>query len=250
MIFKRRPEAGFTLVELMLAMAFISILLVMIALLVLQVSAIYNKGLSLKAVNESGQLISSELQRQLNVAPQGSVKYIQRLADDTRQEGGRLCVNGTVYAWNDGAYITNPHQPNPLNIFSDDRGTDVRFIKFAGSADEFCPAPDAEDGPASLPNTGISELLVSGDTNLAIRGFKFCQTAGDENTRCENAPNGPADDGRQTIYQISFLLGTNDIELLDPATGRCLPPSGAQQEFCAVNEFSFTARVGNAGEDE
>jgi hypothetical protein len=63
-----RQSKGFTLVELMLSMAFVSLLLLAIALLVIQISNMYNKGLTLRAVNESGQLIASDLQETLNTS--------------------------------------------------------------------------------------------------------------------------------------------------------------------------------------
>lgn len=56
-----KQEQGFTLVELSLSMAFIAMLLLGIALLTIQISAIYNKGLTMRSVNESGRLIAKDM---------------------------------------------------------------------------------------------------------------------------------------------------------------------------------------------
>ncbi len=49
-----RSESGFTIVELLMAMSFIAVLLVVITLTIIQISGIYNKGLTMRAVNQSG----------------------------------------------------------------------------------------------------------------------------------------------------------------------------------------------------
>ena len=56
---------GFTLIELMLSMTFISILLVAIAVTIIQISNVYNRGITLKEVNQAGRSLSNELQRSI-----------------------------------------------------------------------------------------------------------------------------------------------------------------------------------------
>ena len=90
----KHMNKGFTLVELMLAMAFVSGLLLAIALLTMQVVNIYTKGVTLSAVDQAGQVISREICDQLAAAPQGDVKVI----DETN--GGRICMGQISYVWN------------------------------------------------------------------------------------------------------------------------------------------------------
>lgn len=199
-------------------MTFIAVLLLMITLLVMQVSAIYNKGITLRAVNEAGQLLSSEMQRKINTASVQSVQF----APDTNGTGGRLCVGGTVYAWN---YTQDA--PEFLNQYpTPDEDEMIGFIRFQGSAEEYCA------GLANLPaRSEAIDLLNSNDQYLVMRDFSLASSP---------LPEDPT----QTIYQISFVIGTNSEDLID-SNGQCRPPSNGGEEFCAVNEFSFTARAGN-----
>ena len=58
-------QNGFTLIELMLAMAFVSALLIAVAMTVIQIASIYNRGITLKDVNQTGSSVASELQRNI-----------------------------------------------------------------------------------------------------------------------------------------------------------------------------------------
>lgn len=62
-------KSGFTMVELGLAMAFISVLLITIAIITTNIVTIYQKGLTLKAVNSVGRGLVDELTAGINTAP-------------------------------------------------------------------------------------------------------------------------------------------------------------------------------------
>src|ERR1044071_8859022 len=104
--------SGFTLVELMLAMTFISLLLIAIALTTIQISNIYNKGITLREVNQAGRSLSDELQRNVSnavpfdVTPKAgnaplSSKYVVHTGSGNTG-GGRLCLGDYSYVWNLG----------------------------------------------------------------------------------------------------------------------------------------------------
>lgn len=65
----QQSKSGFTLVELSIAMAFIAILLIAIAIVASNMVAIYQKGLSLKAVNSVGRGLIDEFTSAINTAP-------------------------------------------------------------------------------------------------------------------------------------------------------------------------------------
>ena len=103
---------GFTLIELMLAMTFIAFLLVAIAMVTVQISNIYNKGITLREVNQAGRSVADEIQRSISssipfdVTPKvdaspatAASKYV------VRDGGGRLCLGQYTYAWNYGKSI-------------------------------------------------------------------------------------------------------------------------------------------------
>jgi type II secretory pathway component PulJ len=52
---------GFTLIELMLSMSFVSILLISIAMLSIQLSNQYSRGLTLKEVTQAGTEASNDI---------------------------------------------------------------------------------------------------------------------------------------------------------------------------------------------
>ncbi|HEY0965212.1 MAG TPA: hypothetical protein VGE13_01910 [Candidatus Saccharimonadales bacterium] len=226
---------GFTLVELMLAMSFLVILLLMITLLILQVTMIYNKGLTLREVNESGQLISSEIQRRLSTAPTETVGSVSNVVQDSRTTD-RLCVDGIVYAW----------------TLADKRNADntknVGFAKFNGSKKDYCDQSPAGGGGMSPPtgvwpaSNKITNLIDTQDQSLVIRKFSFHSIGG---TDTENGIDG---DKTQALYRVTFVIGTNTSDLID-SNDTCLPPASAKQEFCAVNEFAFIVRSGDGGEE-
>jgi|GEM_PF-7094121 len=56
-------QKGFTITELMFAMTFVAILLLILIGSTIQFTRIYNKGITLKRVNQSGRTVGEELQR-------------------------------------------------------------------------------------------------------------------------------------------------------------------------------------------
>jgi type II secretory pathway pseudopilin PulG len=230
-----RRSSGFTLVELMLSMAFLAMLLLAIAYLVLQISSIYNKGLTLKSVNETGQLVTSDIQRTLNTANPLAV----RDAKDSPVTGGRVCVGSYVYAWNYGRSLD---EANPMNIYAS-RAETVRLVKFQAVSDvDYCtPVDDNRFEP--VPDDA-AELIASRGSNLAVHEpFVFIgrQVTGDVS---------------QSIYEISMVLGTDEDSISSPedgiisGNGCVVPKSTIDDQYCAVNTFKFTARAGNNNEGE
>lgn len=214
---------GFTLVELMLSMAFIAILLLAIAMLVLQISSIYNKGLTLRAVNEAGQVITSDIQRTLNTANPKLTKHVSD--DPLNPTGGRLCIGNTVYAWNFGKYLDDS------TVFNKDTDgtTDIRLVKFTNATTtDYCEPVSGVYPP--LP-TSSTALLSAGDSNIALHTFSI-------------SDQPVTGDDSQRMYQINLVIGTNEAGVI-AGNGCRAPESRVDDEYCAVNEFSFTARAGN-----
>jgi len=223
----RRNQSAFTLVELMLAMTFVSVLLLAIAMLTIRINGIYNKGVTLKAVNQSGQVIASDMQQTLN---QSSSTSVAQVGDDTggrlcaNNVVGRLCANNVVYAWNYPAYYGNASR---FNKYVDGTGKDeIRFIKFVGDG-TYCPSSGTL--PA-VPDTEATDMLSASDRDLAVHKLDIVS----------NAVTG---DTSQTIYEITLRLGTNTQEIITGGScGGIL--SIKDDEYCAVNDLVFTARAG------
>lgn len=230
-------QSGFTLVELSLSMAFIALLLLGIAMLTLQISTIYTKGLTLRAVNESGQLISSNIQRTLNTSRPQEVLFVELTG------GGRLCANNVVYAWNyGGTSLTARTGFNGYNRYTGSPNTLVRMVRFIGDTTYCTPVnpPNVYKRLPATTNETISELLKAGDNTLAIHQFAVAKDASDL------IGEAVKDDSTQRMYHVSFIIGSNDQVNID-ASGCEAPANRVDDQYCAVNTFDFVARAGNKG---
>ena len=225
---------GFTLIELMLAMAFLSALLLVIAMTVIQIGNIYHRGITYKDVNQAGSSLASELQRSINMSVPFDLgtKYIEQNAAGNKY-GGRLCTGQYSYIWNYGKVI-NGNSPGALkNIYSGSTTDEIRFVKIIDTRAEYCADPVK---PIDK-NTAI-ELLGKGQNNLAIHNFTI------------ESPDSTYDRRtRQRIYNIGFLIGTNDATTLDGTfdVTKCKTDSDrdSNPSYCAVNQFNILARAGN-----
>lgn len=241
-----RTTSGFTIIELLLAMTFVSILLLSIALVVIQIGNVYNKGLTLKAVDQTGRAVSTDIQRVLGqTQPLASLdgSFIEQRGDGAQATdaalGGRFCTGEFTYIWNYGVALDEDN-PQPINVYVQNPGSneetkELRFIRIRDSDSYYCTN---DDGLPDVVAEGAVELLATGDRNLAVHRFSVEQVAYDPLLS-------------QALYRVKMQLGTNDQTALTTADLSCKPPSeeASFQEFCAVNIFEFTAQVGNKGEE-
>ena len=239
---------GFTLIELMLAMAFVSMLLVAIAMAVIQISGIYNRGFALKGANESGRSMVTELQRSINAsAPFNLDTNFKPYPNADNPSGGRLCTGQYSYIWNYGPALNKAgkdslyRDKSNLNLYKDeaDSATNIRFIKVSDPESNYCLKMDQDEFKVidkAKANASAIELLDSGQYDLALHSFKI------------SAPDSARDlKTGQQMYNISFLLGTNEQDTFTADGTRCKPPNEgtADSTYCAINEFNIVARAGN-----
>lgn len=232
----RVNSKGFTLIELMLAMTFIAVLLVAVAMTTIQVSNIYNKGITLREVNQAGRTLSDELQRNIassepfDATPKvdaspatATSKYV------VRNEGGRLCLGSYSYVWNYGKTLVGP-EGGIFNKYTD--GSPVSFAKVADANSSLCANP-----ALAINRDNATEMLSSGDRDLVVHSFAIAQTTTD-------AALG------QALYAISFTIGTNDREQLTTGDTSCKPPSEGvgDEDYCSVNQFDLVARAGDSAQ--
>lgn len=240
-------QQGFTLIELMLAMAFIAVLLLAIAMTIIQVGAIYNKGMTLKEVNEASRGIADDFRRSVVAARQIdlSTDYGQVVVSGT-VVGGRLCMGSYSYVWNyarnlkpigQGAIVYQNNGSTPV----DESTVPVRFVKIADPNKAYC----AKNGANFTLNT-ISvadqakavELLRSGDHDLGIHQFDILSPV--------PASAIDANSGQQ-LYSLTYTIGTSKITALNNTQSACLPPNdpNADPLYCNVQQFSLVVRAGN-----
>jgi prepilin-type N-terminal cleavage/methylation domain-containing protein len=225
---------GFTLIELMLAMTFISILLVAIAMTTIQITNIYNKGITLREVNQAGRAVSDDLQRSISatipfdVTPKNASPATADSKYVKRDGGGRLCIGRYTYVWNYGDSIAGVNGAPTLFNKYDDNST-VRFAKVSDPSASLC-----DDPRLSIKRSDAAEMLTSGDRDLVVHSFDVTR----------NPPDGTIG---QAIYAISVVIGTNDTQQLVTNNTSCKAPADAtgDQNYCSVNQFDIIARAGN-----
>lgn len=222
---------GFTIIELMLAMSFVAMLLLAIAMVTMQIGRIYNKGTTLRQVNQAGRAISDELQRSISnsamfvVTPGPSSRFVLQ-GTEAEQTGGRLCVGRYAYIWNTGRSLAEEAGgPNKYTTGS----APVRFVKVPDSGASLCADPSKK-----IVQSDAIDMLDSGDRNLAIQKFSITPQATDGTTG-------------QALYAVSFVVGTNERAQLVTGDTSCKPPAEAAggEDYCAVNQFDIIARAGN-----
>ncbi len=233
---KQPQHNGFTLVELMLAMTFIAVMLVAVAACVIQISTIYNRGITLRQVNQSGRSLTDDMTRVVNQSNPFSLttNFINQ------PYGGRLCTGTYSYIWNTAKGMTDASRKKYTTPSSE-----IRFVRIADDGAQYCRDPAGGVSPnrqSPIPNSIATDLLSGDDRGLVIHSFSIGPS--DTETTVYNSAIG------QRLYTITFLLGTDATAALDydsvSGQASCKPPSDGDSNltYCSVNQFSFTVRAG------
>lgn len=228
-----KKHTGFTLIELMLAMAFVSMLLLAITMTVIQMSNIFNRGLTLKDVNISGRTMVDSIQDTIaSSSPFDlSTKYI------IQDWGGRLCLGQYSYIWNYGTAIVDgiDYDKDFTNVYEDGPHSDerIRFVKVFDSNGDYCKGPSYK----KVTYKDSVELMDAGEHDIALHSFSI--------KSYDSAFDGVTN---RRLYSISFVIGTNDIDAITVDKLACKAPGeeGSDITYCAVTRFDVTALAGNA----
>ncbi len=242
---------GFTIVELTLAMAFISVLLLAIATTVMQIGGLYNRGMLLREANQTARVLADDLRRTLNGVSAFSIEAAEGRYYAFDNVGGRMCTGQYSYIWNTGAALqagtdsrltryakATPADPTP---------PPVRLVKVPDGMQKYCQFNSATGGfvypdIVTADRSKAQELIAAGDHTLALHSFRVRQVAYDSLTH-------------QRLYIMRLVIGTDNQKALKPdATGEkvsCYEPgaTGTDVEpdpmYCAVREFNFAVRTGS-----
>jgi len=227
----------------LLAMSFVSGLLLAIALLVINIMSIYTKGVTMTAADRSGKLIISDLRQSLGQATTSDVVYVPT-KNGTTTIGGRLCTGTVSYVWNYGSTLKDAASSLALrtkaNKYSTGSSTsaeryNIRFQKYVDTTGNLCKTGPGGVYP-NLVTADRSEFLSANDRQIVVHSFAFSTVSS-------------LGDG-QNIYNISMTIGTNNEEESTGIGGSraCKPPSEGYYDFCSVNTFEYSIRSSNSGE--
>lgn len=225
-------KTGFTIVELMLAMAFVSALLVAIAMTVIQIGNIYNKGVTFKGVNQAGVLITNDIKQTISNAKPFNVSGSNSNFVSSAW-GGRLCTGQYSYIWNYGAKMNDGNR----NKYSSGIN-EINFVKIFDSSNSYCANTSLKVDPGAaveLINKNQNKLATN---NLAMHYFNITSSS----SANDNLTG-------QRLYRVQLTIGTNDQDALTGISGAtaCRTPNELKSDpyYCAVNSFEFTVRAGN-----
>lgn len=243
---------GFTLIELMLAMAFVSVLLITIALTIIQMGTIYNRGMTLKEVNQSARDIADDVRRVVAASEVFTVPsdnsdndtadYVKlRSADRSITYGGRFCTGSYTYVWNTARAIEQ-NSTQLTTYLNAGREQPARFLKVPDVAKKYCAKES--DGSLSYADVNATdssqanELLQAGDHSLGVQSFKVSTSIS-----AYDAAVG------QRIYTVSYTLGSGQTSAMNADQSACLPPGdpsgNSNLTYCNVQKFTIVLRAGN-----
>ena len=248
---------GFTIIELLLAMTFVSMLLLAIAMTIVQIANTYNKGMILKEVNQVSRSLGEELARAMRSSSTFSNDPAARRYVNNAW-GGRLCMGQYSYIWNYGTALsevnTNRNQYSSPNMdgnkVTDGSGTryEITFVKAPDTGGTYCIADASSGKYPNINPVGAVELMKSGDHTLAIHAFGLDSAATAKDTLSS-----------QQIYKVSYTIGTDKVNAITSNPGICNVPGGSgptavycckppgqpgsDLNYCEVQKFTVVLRV-------
>lgn len=201
----RANQTGFTLIELMIALAFVAFILIFATTAVVQVMQTYNKGLSIKQINQAGRTTLEDVTRYLRTADPGAV-------NTSAMASNRVCFGGVSYVWN--LYNTPTAS---ANRYSD--GSALTFTRVSDAANAMCS--NASGSYPAVPKTSATDILGANVWVMAVT----------MTTPTVSAP----------LADVTIKLAVAN----DPAiTGGACTKGGTIGQFCATSNFTTTVMTG------
>lgn len=221
---------GFTIIEMTIVMAFLSILLIAILTLTITAGKMYIKGLTNKTINQSGREIQDIVRRDFsasNISMIGSV-----IETGSGNVTGRICLGAVSYLWNT-AGILNDTTSNGLTYRIKSGGNPIRFVRVTDTNASMCVKGGTGKYPTDIPsNLATTELLGGDGRDFALYDMSIVPAAS----------NGSA-----ALYQIKYTVGTNEQGTTDASSGyvECKTNDSVTADFnyCAVSDFDMIVRV-------
>lgn len=217
----RRNSDGFTIIELLFAMTFVAVLLVLILTASLQITRIYDKGITLKQVNQAGADLGTELQRSLKSA-NAPLTAVSTTAGQQAYSRGRLCLGSFSYVWNLQNATDNKYS-------GADASTRIGLVKVNDTSGSMCTVSGGSYPP--VDRSQATELILgttTGGVGLQLRSLSIEQKA---------------NSGINYVYSVSYTISTDDNASI--ASNRCIADAGNQ--FCALNDFNFSVFMRQGG---
>lgn len=228
----RRWRQGFTLIELTIALAFLSILLIAILTLTLASGKLYVKGMTNKTVNQSGREIQDIVRRDFLAADASDIGNV--LTEGSGLSiSGRICLGSVTYLWNTADILNDTSANGTTYRIRLSTSTPIRFARVVDVNAELCVANPLGRFPVTIPTTLATTELLGGD------GRDFAMYS--------MAINSISKRDKRGLYEMKYTIGTNDQGTVESDDGyvRCKPDATATANFdyCSVTDFDMMLRV-------
>mgnify|MGYP000191952808 FL=1 len=228
----RDAKQGFTLIELMLAMTFISILLLSITMVGIQAGRMYSRGVVLRDVNQAGRDISDMFRRDFLQANAGKINITGlRVPNNENWTTGRLCLGTHSYVWNNPKYLDNPSLLGANRLFKVD-GNPINLVRVVDADGGLCKRDGSGRYPETVDMAKSSNLLrpiSSGDGSIGIHNVTLEKIT--------------SDSSREALYRLTFTLGTSKMSEIRNSSCKAPDETDSNFEFCAINKFEMIVRT-------
>jgi len=166
-------QEGFTIIELILATAFIAFILIFMLTTMISVMSNYNKGLAVKQINQTARTVSDEMSRLLQGTNASAI-------NTSRIANGRVCMGGVSYVWN----IRN----NTTNQYTS--GTPVKFARVNDAGGALCGSTLPAVNPANASEMLSSQIWVQQLDVAVSSNLKLVDITISLSTASPNQPTG------------------------------------------------------------
>jgi len=225
-------KRGFTIIEITIVMAFVSVLVLAVVLATVYTGKMYAKGVTLKSLNQVGRDVSDAMRRDMTDANPKRVMYVA--TGTAPLQTGRLCLGSVSYVWNTADLMLSA-STNPR--FKKADGNEAHLVRVVDPSSRYCV--DTGSGyPMEIATTeSATEYLIGNSSDLAVYRFSLTPIyrSGDDTVA-------------QGLFRIGLTIGTNEAGTTDMTDGTvtCKAPSdnAANFDFCSVRDFDFVMRAG------
>lgn len=215
-------QAGFTLVELLLALAFVAFVLIFATTTIIQVMRTYNKGLAVKEINQTARAAMEDMSRIIKVSNANTIVSLATTSPDVTGASanqGRVCLSSVSYVWNFGSASTNRYTDGSRVGFA--RVNDTGGSMCLGSPGSYPQVPKANATEMLTGNVWVQQLTVVPGVNGKFYDIFIQFSTSDD-------PTNPA-------------LTTS---WTDPTpANRVVCRGGGVGQFCAVASFSTSVNA-------
>lgn len=200
-----KNRAGFTIVELMIASAVFSVVLLVCASGLIQIGRVYYKGITSSQTQESARSIMDDISRAIQFS---GGRITQTLVPPTSWDSqDRFCIGGNKYSFQKGKQLVDS-------------------------------SPTSDQTRQALV---ISEDAACGSPNLTAAGSKEFLTV---NQRVVNLKVEPVP-GTLNLYRVNLVIAAGDEELFIKDVNGYVTACKSSRlggQFCAISELNTTVQ--------